>query len=174
MQRCHVFLDLEDTIITPANEGWHKTELINVKLIKDFIEKFQPDIINIFSFAIWDQHQLQLFNTHSRPMIEDALGITFSLIPTVDDMILPACCEIMKINKSLVDFSEMCSFWGKHEAFRLFTRSLFKNTWKDWGQATNVALLDDAVINEVFHWPDLKVSGSIVNIDSISGWQHNK
>jgi len=163
----HLFLDLEDTIITPVLGGWHNTELINVQKISQIIKTFNPDTINLFSFAIWNKHELSEFNLSTRNMIERALNIKLQITPTVDDDIIPACCKLLNIAVSTVDFSEMSCFWGKHEAFRLFTRFMFKNTWKSWQQETSVMLLDDAVINEHFTWPDLHISGKIVNIDLV-------
>lgn len=78
-------------------------------------------------------------------MLEKSLGIVLGNIPTVDDDIIPACCSVMGLSKDTVDFCEMSNFWGKHEAFRLNTRHMFKHDVD-----TEVVLLDDAVFNEHF------------------------
>jgi hypothetical protein len=164
----HLFLDLEDTVITPVMNGWFNTLLINVDKIKAVQAHFKPDFVNIFSFAIWDEQQLHGFNYGTRPMIEKVLGIQLNLVPTVDDHIIKWCCAEMSISPDVVDFSEMSAFWGKQEAFRLSCRHLFKNLWKTQGQETQVMLLDDVVHDEKFEWPDIHVSGQIFNIDQLT------
>lgn len=165
--RKHLFLDLEDTIITPVTEGWWCTELINVQKIKDVIAEFQPDVINIFSFAIWNDMELESFNKGTRPMIEQALGRTLSAVPRVEGEIIEACCNEMWLARERVDFIDLNHFWGKHEAFRLNMRHLFKNAWDKWQQETVVMLLDDAVMNENFEWPDLHIKGMIKDITKL-------
>jgi hypothetical protein len=164
--RSHLFIDLEDTVITPVIEGWWKTELINIDKVKAVMAKFQPDFLHIFSFAIWNVAQREQFNQAVRPMLEAALGMQFSLVPTVDEDILPVCCKVMGLQRSLVDFQEMSNFWGKHEAFRLCMRNMFSKT-REHGIVGEVMLLDDAVFNETFMWPDLQVKGCILNIDEL-------
>jgi hypothetical protein len=167
--RKHLWLDLEDTVIAPVMEGWWKTELIdaNVRKIRRIIATFQPDVVNIFSFAIHDELQLVGFNAGTRPMIEAAIGKQLSTVLTVDEQIIPMCCGVMGLTPSTVDFQEMSNFWSKHEAFRLCMRHITKNLWVNWQQETEVVLLDDAVFNESFKWPDLHVTGHIMNIDTI-------
>lgn len=156
----HLFLDLEDTIITPVLNGWFNTHLINVQKVRSVIQDFAPDEVHVFSFAIWNQFELNAFNLGTREMIERSLGIKFTSVPTVDDVIIPACCAVHGLQP--VDFQEMSNFWGKHEAFRLSMRHLFANT-----AGVEVMLLDDVVLNETFEWPDLKIKGRIVNIDKL-------
>jgi hypothetical protein len=165
--RKHLFLDLEDTIITPVLSGWWKTELINVGKIKNIIETFKPDQVNIFSFALHNDFEREGFNAGTRPMIEDALGINFASIPVVENEIIRACCNAKWISPERVDFMDIRDFWGKHEAFRLWCQEMFKNSWTLWGIDTHVMLLDDDVINEKFEWPDLHIKGEIIDITTI-------
>lgn len=162
----HLWLDLEDTVITPVVDGWFNTHMINVQKVKAFIAEFKPDQVHIFSFAVWNQQELMRFNMGTRPMLEQSLDIKLCVIPTVDDDIIPAACKVMRISPEVVDFQEMSNFWGKHEAFRLNMRDRFKNT-KAHDVDVEVVLLDDAVINEEFFWPDLGVHGRIINIDTM-------
>ena len=164
--RRKLFLDLEDTVITPVVNGWLNTQVINKAKVREFIEEFQPHDVNIFSFAIWNEHELRGFNHGTRPMLEQALGVQFSAVPTVDGEIIPACCKVMNLAPETVDFQEMSNFWGKHEAFRLNMRHIFRHSNLFSGQI-QVVLLDDAVFNEHFDWPDLHVSGRIINIDTL-------
>lgn len=161
----HIFLDLEDTIITPVVNGWFTTELINVQKINEVIGNFRPHFIHVFSFAIWDKHELDRFNKGTRPMLELALGAALDLVPTVDDDIIPAACRVLRLSPATIDFSDASAFWGKHESFRLFCRDTFKPASNDL--QIEVLLLDDAVINESFEWPDLRIKGHILNIDQL-------
>lgn len=163
----HLFLDLEDTVITPVMNGWFDTHLINIPKIKKIIQDFNPDEIHIFSFAIWNKDELQKFNIGTRPMIEEILGRTLSAVPTVDDDIIPVCCDVKGMSSKSVDFMECSNFWGKHESFRLNMRHQFKTNWPNWKIKTEVVFLDDAVWDENFEWPDLQISGKIINIDNI-------
>lgn len=157
----HLFLDLEDTVITPVLDGWFNTHVINVQKVKDIIAEFKPDHVHIFSFAIWNEFERNAFNLGTRPMLEQVLGVKFESVPTVDGEIKAAACKILNISVDAVSFTDMSDFWGKHEAFRLNMRHLFKNNT----QPVEVMFLDDAVFNEEFFWPDVNVKGRIVNID---------
>lgn len=164
----HLFLDLEDTVITPVLNGWGNVDVINVEKIKSVIQSFNPDKIHLFSFAIWNAAQLNLFRKRGAcEMVERALDIKFSTTWTVNDDILPACLKLKNINTNTVDFSEMCAFWGKHEAFRLNMRHHFGNVYKNSHIRTEVMLLDDSVWGEKWEWPDLQITGRIINIDKL-------
>jgi hypothetical protein len=162
----HLFLDLEDTVITPVTEGWFNTHLINVEKVKAFIAEYKPTHVHLFSFAIWNVAQRDRFNQGTRLMLERALGITLSLVPTVDDDIIPICCKVMGMGREAVDFSEMSNFWGKQIAFKLCMQDMFKHASKH-DVDTEVVLLDDVVFNEHFFWPDARVRGRILNIDQL-------
>lgn len=166
--RREIFLDIEDTICTPIIEGWHRFELINLDKIREVLTGFEPHSVSIFSFAIWDKHQLGLFNQHCRPHLEQALGVTFNLVPTTDDDVIPACCRQMGISRSTVDFQEMASFWGKQGAFRLFCREHAKRL-RQFSPSTSLhlLLLDDAVYNERLIWSDLQTIVEQRNIDQL-------
>lgn len=154
-----LWLDLEDTIITPVVEGWNRFEIINLEKIQEMIRLIKPNQINIFSFAIWDEHQRRMFDTHCRPHLEAALDCQFNMVPTVDNHVIPAACQVLGLSPSRVEFSDASSFWSKQESFRLFLRRTFAN------RESHHVLLDDAVENEEFEFPHLKISGAILNID---------
>lgn len=164
--RRHLFLDLADTLISPASTNWEDCKLINVEKIKIAMEKFQPHFLHIFSFAICGQAELRMFNATIRPLIEKELGMEISLVPTVDDDILPVCCKEMHLTPENVTFSNMSDFWGKAGAFRLCMRKMFANTAQQ-GIVGEVMLLDDSVYDEIFMWTDLQVKGCILNINKL-------
>lgn len=146
--RRELWLDLEDTVVTPITQGWHIFSIINLEKIQEVVASFAPHTINIFSFAIWDKTQLQLFDTHCRSHLETALGTPFSTVMTVDG-IGRLCCNQLMLSPDRVDFQEMSNFWGKQGAFRLFMRARAE----DFAQANDVdrlhALpLDDMVFSQ--------------------------
>jgi hypothetical protein len=163
----HLFLDLEDTIITPVTDGWFNTHCINVEKVKAIIADWKPTQVHLFSFALWDTSQLVRFNMGTREHLEKALGIKFDTAWTVDDNIIPMCCQVMGLGQGSVTFQDMGEFWSKHQAFRLCMMHKFKGAWSTWQHENDVLLLDDMVINETFHWPDLHVRGTVANIDNL-------
>ncbi len=133
------------------------------------LASFEPHAVNIFSFAIWDSHQLKLFNQHHRPHLEKALGVTLNLVWTVDDDITPMCCRQMGcLSPERVDFNEMSAFWGKQGAFRLCMRHHATNLRRHSpNQQLHLLLLDDVVYNERLVWPDLQTTVEQRNIDQL-------
>lgn len=166
--RRDLWLDLEDTIVTPIVDGWHLFDIINLEKIKDVIDSFDPHSVNIFSFAIWNEHQRGLFNRLCRPHLESALNLRFNLVLTVDGDITPVCCKEMGISAQSVDFQEMSNFWGKQGAFRLCMRHHAVNHRRHHPNLPlHALLLDDVVYNERMVWPDLQTTVEQRNIDQL-------
>lgn len=161
----HLFLDLEDTVITTVENGWATAQVINSRKVRDFILKFNPHYVHVFSFAIWNAEDVADFNRHVRPYVESNLGIKFVNVPTLDVEILSECCKSMNINKSTVTRRDVIDFWGKQEAFRLYARSLFGKPLD--GVQTDIVLLDDMVTEEKFCFPKIRLNGQILNISDI-------
>lgn len=162
-----LFLDLENTIITPVIDGWRNVHLINVDKIRKIADSMRPDQLNIFSFAVHTEHDQKSFKMGLGPRIEQALGRAISFVPIVDTDIKNACCNARKIGIEAVDFSDMTTFWGKQDAFKLYVRSIYANTWSTWSQETDLAFLDDDVVDEDFTFPSLHITGKIRNIDNL-------
>lgn len=163
----HLFLDLEDTCIAPVLQGWHRTELVKTEKVRRFIELWKPTHTHLFSFAIHNVHELAGFNQGTRPMLEKALGVRIQMTPTVDDDITPACCKLQGLSPQLTTFTEVVEFWGKQTAFRMFIRQMHPRLFKreSFEEELSVALLDDAVFDEVFIWPNENIRGVVRNVD---------
>jgi hypothetical protein len=146
----HLFLDLEDTVITPVLGSWAFCDPINTSKIRGFIEAWAPTTLNVFE-------------KHVRPFLERDLGMPISLAPTEDE-IISACCRQMKLHRERVDFSDMSAFWSKHQAFRLYVKDLAGSGVEG---GPTVALVDDAVDDERFEWPALRVSGLVADVASL-------
>jgi hypothetical protein len=163
----HLFLDLEDTIVTPIVNGWDDFNLINLQKIRKFMKEHDFANVNIFSFAIHDTHNLALFNKFTRPAIQEALGVGLGIVPIVantrmEPSIIAACAQSRGLHPTRVSFSDLAEFWGKGPAFEDFIGS------SQWGRAGEVFLLDDAVRDKDFGWPTKNIVGHILNIDDMS------
>lgn len=157
----HIFLDLEDTIITSVITKFSDVELINVNSIKTFIEQEKPDIVSIFSFALWDDCDVKAFKEHCLPMIEDALSIKIHLIPSMHDKIIPSCCHQRKMTPSSVDVSDTIAFWSKDLSFLLCMKE-----WYPRGN-THCILIDDIVDDVEMHFKQNDLRVSMVNVNSL-------
>lgn len=166
MLRRQLFLDLEDTVITPVVNGWFNVQLINVSTVRAVIRALEPHSVNIFSFAVWNQHERSRFLELVKPWLQDALGVQLDVVPTMDDDIIPICCRELGISPDRTDFSDISDFLGKAGAFRLFVRHHAKRL-RAHGISLHATLLDDAVFDEHLHWPDLDAKASIFNIDNL-------
>jgi len=163
-----LWLDLEDTVITPVVNGWFNAELINVEKVRDVIRAFAPHRVNIFSFAIWNPQEREKFTHATRHRLEEALGVKFNLVLNVDEDMIPICCREMGMQPSTVDFNEMSNFWGKQGAFRLCMRHHAVNHRRHHPNLPlHVLLLDDVVYNETLRWPDLQTIVEQRNIDQL-------
>ncbi len=163
----HLFLDLEDTVCTPAIEGWHRVELINIEPIKAFMQKEAFDKVHLFSFALHDAHQVTLFKKHLLPWLQEALGVPIDLIPSVDEDILPLCATAKKLHPQRVDFVDVVDFWSKDLAFLLFVQQhpMFVHAPEE----QCVHFIDDAIVDQTFGFPRLNLRGHMHHIDSITG-----
>lgn len=158
-----LFLDLEDTIITPVMSGWENTEVINIVEVKRIIDIFRPDVVDIFSFAIHNEKEKELFNKYCRPMVEEAIGVKLNIVPTVDKDIIKACAEQKRMAPSKIDFSDLSDFWSKDLAFELWCRQKFKNI----DYPTQCVFLDDAVRNTYFKSLDGAHEAYVINVDEL-------
>lgn len=157
-----LFLDLEDTIITPVTTGWHNIDLINLEKIKSFILENKITTLNIFSFAIWNESEKEKFSDKCLPWIESELGHKVSFIPTVDSHIINACCLQKGLNRSTVDFSDLGAFWSKDIAFMLCIKEWFKDKTDN-----HCFLLDDVVENVDMFFSKNNLKISILNVDKL-------
>jgi hypothetical protein len=153
----HLFLDLEDTVITPVF-SWSNTDIVNRDQIQRVFNSFRPTAVSIFSFAIHNDHELTGFDRHCRPMLENFLG-PITMVPRVDNDIIPAACGVMGIHPKNVDFSDASDFWSKQQSFRLWLRSQAETF-----RGSRIVFLDDVVWDEDFVWPDFDIEVSVRNI----------
>lgn len=164
----HLWLDLEDTTISSVvDNAWGDCELINVELIKEIVADWNPDFINIFSFAIWDKHDLAEFDKHIRQKLEDSIGRKLSFVWTMDDDIVPMSCaeKGLYITYPATIRDDVRRFFGKQDSFKLCVKHMFQASSAD-GDGIELMFVDDDVFDEIFVWPRHNIRGSIFNVES--------
>lgn len=165
----HLWLDIEDTILTPVVEGWPNSQAIHQKKLKMLIDDVKPDTVNIFSFAVHSDFDRTAFLTFWAEYFKGLIGHEFSTIPTVDQIRI-ACCKQLMLSQDRVSFSDMCDFWSKQLAFELFIqdRASKKEAW-GMTEHDHHILFDDAVIEKTFTLPACNVSGQTINVLTFFG-----
>lgn len=157
-----LWLDIENTILSPVVEGWHASVPMNIVRIQNYIETYKPDRLGIFSFAIHTDHDRNSFKLNWNAYFLNKLGMPFAYIPNIEQ-IKKHCCSAMRISPDRVEFSNMCDFWSKQLAFELYVQGFSKGNVDE----QHHTLLDDAVVHKTFAFPKLNVSGQVLNIDKI-------
>lgn len=156
-----LWLDLEDTVITPVEEGWSSSWLLPYcQVLAEHLAAHPIDKLHVFSFAIHTQEDVAQFDQWIRPHLEKVLGMPISCVPTVQDDIIPACRAVTGINGEL-PLSDVVSFWGKAGAFKLWIKWLCQT---GRNEADKVVLIDDAVWTELCHWPDWNLQVDVIRI----------
>ena len=140
----HFFLDLEGTII----DSWDNRVFVNYSRVKDFLSQRMIKEVNIFSFAIWNEKDLNVFNQKDfKGWLEDALEVKIVSTPTVEDI-----KKVVQHHRGINwETHELISVWGKLRSFQDFCIACFENC--------SCTLLDDAVPNmtQVMHDSNLVI-----------------
>jgi hypothetical protein len=149
-----VWLDLEETII----DNWHDGQFkyCNIIKIKSFLANLpkQPEHLNIWSHAIYDEADKQHFDKYMRESLERELGYLIKEFPSVK--------EQMQIAKEFENFKyddmhEFMQFNGKNLSF--MKMGFLK---KD----TTLYLIDDSAMSISIHVHKNNVIMNLLNIDT--------
>jgi hypothetical protein len=126
-----LFLDLEKTIIY----SWYDPVIINEDRITRIIRSIKPDKIGIYSFAIYNNDDLELFYKTIQPEIETTFHIKIEsdLTYTVEEMVE----TILQRNDT--DIRKFIQEYGKQKSFSEFIKRKYKEG--------HFVLLDDLVDN---------------------------
>lgn len=158
MQERQFWFDLEETIISSWDEFLANPEraIVNGVIIDDFIKthSIRPDeIINIFSFAVWNQEDKEIFN-RLKGVLENRFGVKFVCCLTLRDI----ANQVKKARHiSKLDDWELINFMGKQTMFIDFMR--YKDT-----KNMNIFLLDDVVEDMTIRYYDLNTFIHCVNV----------
>lgn len=127
-----LFLDLEETIIPSFGEFFIPDHW--GACIRSFIKNTSPDEVHIFSWAIYNQTDVDTFNDEAE-YLEEELGTKFSKIYTIEEMIslVAKYCGIR-----VLDQDDFFDYYSKE-------RILFDLVTHGWLPNSHIILLDDAV-----------------------------
>lgn len=140
------FLDLEETII----HSFSDPVLCNVQKIKSFLRMAEATEVHIFSYAIYNDADRELFDREIKPNIERALDIKVASCITVPEMV-KADSDLtgLRFEKGH-EVSEFIQLRGKKDGFINYVLSR-------GGDFKRAVLIDDIV-------PDITVT------HRIKGW----
>lgn len=153
MNTC-VFLDLEETII----DSWESGNLVNVQVIKDYLEKNNIKEVGIFSFAIYNDRDLDIFSRDHKTAIERVLNVTISTVISVEQMLKLDTAFTGLFFESVSDF---ISIRGKKDAFINFVNGNVK--------FDKAILIDDVVPNMSIKYHDVNAEIELVNVLKLAG-----
>lgn len=112
-----VFLDLEKTII----HSWDDPVIINEDMIRKHLQLIQPDLVGIYSFAIYDEQDRNVFLNTIKEEIENTfhLKIEAALIFTVQEI----AKTVLKMQTE--DIQKFIQTYGKQRSFLEFVKEKF-------------------------------------------------
>lgn len=139
----HLYLDLEDTVITPVTAGWLTGEIItaHIATVRKLCQ--WADRVSIFSFAVGSASDRDGFREIQK-WLEDAIGCDIAHVPTCDEIqAVIATHKKFAHGPGFFDFDDMCCFYGKEGAFDLW----IKKRWLDgaYADGDQIMLLDDTI-----------------------------
>lgn len=111
-----IWLDLEQTIIT----CWNDPLICNQVKVSRYVREQQPDFVNIFSFAVYNDDDRRQFDETMREWLSRAFDFKINHVATVEEM------KRVSMGSRGVDFSihEYISIWGKERAFIDWVRNV--------------------------------------------------
>ena len=150
------FFDLEETLIT----NWHDPLLCNVQKVKKFIADNNIKQAGIFSWAVWNQADVDVFNKTLKTWLESVFGIDFTEVVPKETAVITVCiAKGLRCNDS-TDVIDTASIFGKHGIFT------------EWCLATQrdcvCVLLDDVVPDRMTVDHATGVVVQLVNVDRLS------
>jgi hypothetical protein len=157
-----VFLDLEETVIV----SWHDRYFTNVQKVRDWLKEHQITEVGIFSFAIYNDADKEIFEKEIKVGLADAFGISITTWPSV--------LEMMKIDTKFTGdrwfdprsvgqgVTDYINTRGKQQGFINFANAMYPD-------ARNIALLDDVVQDVTLTYRDTGRQIHLVNVDKLDG-----
>lgn len=150
------FFDLEETLIT----NWHDPVLTNVQKVKQWIADNGVKQAGVFSWAIWNQKDVDVFNTQLKKWLESVYEIEFTEVVTKTAAVRTVChAKALKYEDDF-DLEQVAKVFGKHGIFTEWCLARERDC--------TCILLDDLVPDrETFdHAKNLLVK--LVNVDNLS------
>lgn len=147
-----VFLDLEGTVV----DDWTNMKLVNARRVGDFLQKLKVIEVGVFSFAVWNDNDLNLFKTDLQSRLESVLDVKVTDVPTVKMMM---DLDRNSTHTHFDDASDFITMRGKKNAFMNWVDHMFPNT--------DCMLVDDLVPDVTVHNRLTKRSVFFVNVTNM-------
>lgn len=151
-----ILLDLEETVI----DSWANGSLCNIQKIKSFLNSPLMKEINqditIFSFAIWNDTDKDVFNKRFHDILENVLERKIVAVPTVENMMVNDTKITGVRFDSITDF---VSIRGKVGAAISWCNHFHKNE--------TVIFIDDVIPNATWSNLDNKMVIDFFNVNSL-------
>lgn len=136
-----VYLDLEDTVIRSLSNP----VLCNIDWIKYVLRNEGATEVHIFSFALMNRFDQDVFAVNIKAGLEEVLGMRIRSCPSIQ--------QINKVIRSftgfVVDDWEFTNHYDKLRAFHDYCRATYDES--------DCLLIDDVVPNSTFTLPDKKL-----------------
>lgn len=133
-----VYLDLEETVIRSMSNPI----LCNIDWIKQLLSKEQVTEVHIFSFALLNRFDQDVFAVNIKAGLEKVLGVRIRSCPSIQ--------QINKVIRSFTGFVvedwEFTNHYDKLRAFHDYCRATHDDS--------DCLLVDDVVPNSTFSLPD--------------------
>jgi hypothetical protein len=159
MKYDRIFLDLEETIIN----SWQDQLLVNTQKVKDWLREIGATEVDIFSFAIYNERDQEIFVRQMKPFLERVLEVKINTWPSVIEMAVADTKETgiywLRDSESL-GIVEYINLRGKMYGFINYVRHMYPGL-------ANVVLLDDVVPNTTMSFNDDNQSIHLVNVKKL-------
>lgn len=88
----YLFLDLEGTLVAPfyENASINNAHILKPVFMKEQVKQVQPDEVFIFSYALYNDHDLKLYDIWLRPRLESIFGLRIPAPYSLEDFKLAA------------------------------------------------------------------------------------
>ena len=155
-----LFLDLEDTVIDNWSNGYY-ANAVNTVRVRNIIKAVRPTEVRLFSYAVYNKSDVDMFNTVFREWLEDLLGIKFEDdIFCVGDL-FQMCKQDGVFYESIHD---CMSLLGKAHGFQRFIEMSPK--YKD----CVITLVDDVVTNKTLLYHDRNMIVNYIDVNKPACW----
>lgn len=146
-----VYFDLEQTVI----DDWYQGNPVNIHKVREFIKHNEIDEIRIFSFAIYSDPDIKIFNTQYKEWLELMFRVKIVGIMPEKEV------TNMITEHYNVEFADIFNVLDKQFCFIEYAKHNYAKT--------QVVLLDDQVTNMTINDRDRKLQIDLINVNSDIG-----
>ncbi|MDD5149809.1 MAG: hypothetical protein PHC28_04925 [Flavobacterium sp.] len=119
-------MDLEETIITSWSDFlFSQTNAMNIKEVKSWLLAREIKEVNIFSAAIWNKGDKEIFADQMKNDLEELLGVIIIKWPSIEDLMKETkkfdryhyenTTEYIQQNGKFISFLKYCMINGKDQ-----------------------------------------------------------